>query len=204
MEFIDGINCGDEPQAKFLYIAAEKIGAIYHKSKINMTQIDNSVVKKYTLTKEKILYYIKIINTHFNLPPIEALVNYIFEKYHDRTLFVNHHDMQFKNLIYNDDLHIIDWGGCIQTFFSDLYRLIQQADEVDADVEEIKKRYLEYSKIRFITDEDICIGGIIACIKAIFELLIFDCPVEWAVDSYNELQRLIQKVDFHYDSNTVD
>jgi len=172
MKFIDGINCENEPKAEYLYIAAEKIGELYNK-------------------------HIKVISKHINLQPIDSLIDYIFGKYQNRTNFVNHGDIQFKNFIYNDDLHLIDWGGQIHPFSSDLQSLIAQADEVNADVEEIKKRYIKFSKTSSISDEDIVIGGIINGIEAIFSLLIFDCPIEWTKVSCNELQDLIQKINFH-------
>lgn len=197
MDYINGINCADEPKAEYLYIAAEKIGAIYYKSKMNMARIDKGVVRKYTLTKEKIFDYIKVINKYFYLPLMDSLIEYIFDKYQDQTMFVNHHDMQFKNFIYNDDLHIIDWGGHIHPFFSDLQRLMQQADEVDADMAEIKRRYIKFSQISAIKDEDIIIGGIIDGIVAVFGLLAFDCPIEWAEGSYNELQEFIRLLNCH-------
>lgn len=198
MDFIDGINCEDEPKAEYLYIAAEKIGAIYDKSKMNMNRLNKGIIEKYTLTKEKMFEYIKLINKYYNMMPIDSIINYIFEKYQNQTQFVTHGDIQFKNFIYNDDLHLIDWSGQIAPFFSDFYSLISQAHKVNADIDEIKKRYLEFSKISYISDEDILIGGIINAIKAIFTLLIFDCPIEWIESSYNELQDLISLLNFHY------
>jgi len=198
MEYIDGRNCEDEPKAKYLYLAAEKLGTIYNKSKMNMNRLDKSIIEKYSLTKEKILDYIKIINTNFHLPPMDSLIDYIFEKYQDRTVFVNHYDIQFKNFIYNDDLHLIDWDNVkIQPFFSDLPSLIGEAYKVGADINEIKKRYLQFAQISSISDEDIKIGSLIGVILGVFSLLIFDCPLEWIEGSYNELQDLVLSFDFH-------
>lgn len=198
MDYIYGIECEDEPKAEYLYIAAEKLGTIYNKSKINMALLDKGIVKKYTLCKERILEFAKVISKYYSMPLMDSIIDYIFNKYQNRTIFVNHHDIQFKNFIYNGDLHLIDWDCVkIHPFFSDLYSLIQQAYQVNADIDEIKKRYLKFSQISSITDEDIYIGGIIGSIKAVFELLIFDCPVEWIENSYNELQHLIDKLDFH-------
>lgn len=191
MDFIEGVNCADEPKAEYLYAAAEKAGEIYYLSKMNMTRVDKSIAEKYTLTKEKVIDYIKIINTCFHLPAMDLIVEHIFQKYQKHFMFVNHHDMQFRNFISNDDLHIIDWGGYIHPFFSDLYQLIQQADEVNADSDEIKRRYLTFSKIKAVSDEDIAIGGIIYGIVAVFRLLAFGCPIDWAKESYNELQKLV-------------
>ena len=201
MEFINGINCENEPKAEYLYIAAEKIGALYYKSKININRLDKDVLRKYILTKEKALNYIDIINKHCNLPPMESLIHYIFKEYENKTMFVDHGDIQFKNFIYNDDLHLIDWDGQIHPFFSDLHSLISLASEVDADIDEIKKRYLKFSKINSISNEDIIIGGIINGIIAVFSLLIFDCPIEWIVDSYNGLQYQIMLLNNYNEKN---
>jgi thiamine kinase-like enzyme len=107
---------------------------------------------------------------------------------------VNHGDMYFKNFIANDNLHLIDWNVRISPFFTDLYCLTAQAHEVNADTDEIIKRFCKYSQLQTISKEDIYIGGIISSIQAVFELLIFDCPIEWAEDSYNELQSLIKSL----------
>jgi hypothetical protein len=200
MEFIDGINCQDEPKAEYLYIAAEKIGEIYNKSKMNMTRLDKSVVEKYTITKEIILDYIKVISMRYDMPPMDSLINYIFEKYQNRTLFVNHGDMYFKNFIYNDDLHLIDWNSQISPFFTDLCALIWQASEVDADIDEIKKRYYKFAQISSINDEDIDIAEIIANIGEMYTFLVNNCPIEWVEGTYNGLQHLIQ--DFNYHKST--
>jgi hypothetical protein len=197
MEFIEGINCEAEPTAEHLYIAAEKIGAIYDKSKMNMCHVDKAVAEKYTITKKIIADYIKLINEHYDMPPMDLLIDYIFEKYQDRTLFVNHNDMQFKNFIYNDDINFIDWECAnISPFFTDLHSLISRAGEVDADINEIKKRYCQFSQISAIDDEDIDIAGIITSVGMIYDVFEFDCPVEWADDSYNKLLCLIQKFNF--------
>ena len=195
MEFINGINCEDKPKAEYLYLAAEKIGSMYHKSIMNISNINKDVTEKYIITKEKIIGYIDIIKEHYKLPEMIQLLDYIFEKNRNRNIFVNHHDMHFKNFIYNDDLHIIDWCGRIHPFFSDLYSLLAQADEVNADKNVIMKRYLEFSKINYISEEDIIIGGIICSIIAMFELLIFNCPIEWTEDSYNTLKNLILSLE---------
>ena len=193
MEFINGINCENEPKIEYLYIAAEKIGIIHNKSIQNFNQLDKNVVEKYILNKEKIFSYIEIINRHFKVPQINTLIEYIFRKTESQKMFVNHHDIQFKNFIYNYDLHLIDWDNVkIHPFYSDLYSLFQLANEVNADIEEIKKRYLRLSQISSITEEDIYIGGIINSIIAVFELIIFDCPIEWINDSYNDLVKLIK------------
>jgi hypothetical protein len=124
MDCIEGINCGGEPKAKYLYIAAEKIGTIYNKSKMNISQLEKDIVEKYTLNKEKILEYIKVISKYYKMPTMDSLIDYIFEKYKNKIIFVNHHDMQFKNFIYNGDLHLIDWDNVkIHPFYSDLYSL---------------------------------------------------------------------------------
>lgn len=196
MDFINGIDCAREPKAEYLFMAAKKIGAVYAKSKMNMERLDKKIRDKYTLSKEKILEYVKVISKSYNMPRMDFLIDYIYEKYQYRTVFATHGDMQFKNFIYNNELHLIDWGVRISPFFSDLYTLIAQADRVGADTDEIKKRYCESSQIGSICDEDIFIGGIIGCIQAVFELLVFDCPIEWTDNSYNELQYLIQKLDF--------
>ena len=117
MDFIDGIHCEDEPKAEYLYIAAEKLGTIYHKSKMNMNRLSKDIIKKYTLTEENIFDYIKVINQYYEMPPMDSMIHYIFEKYRNRTHFVTHGDVQFKNFIYNDDLHLIDWSGQIDPFF---------------------------------------------------------------------------------------
>ena len=195
IDFIDGIECENEPKAEYLYTAAEKIGTIYSNSKINIHHLNENIVKKYSINKKVIFEYIKIINKHYSIPSIDSLIEYIFTKYQNKTFFVNHGDVQFKNFIYNDDLHFIDWECArISPFFSDLEALISQANVVNADINEIKKRYLKFSQLNSITDEDIYIGGIISSIKAVFELLIFDCPVEWIEDSYNGLLNLINKI----------
>ncbi len=197
MEFIDGINCKDEPKEEYLYIAAEKIGEIYNKSKMNMTRLDKRVVEKYTITKETILDYIKVISKDYNMPSMDSLINYIFEKYQNRPIFVNHGDMYFKNFIYNDDLHLIDWNSKISPFFTDLCALIQQASEVDADIDEIKKRYYKFTQISSINDEDIDIAEIIANIGEMYTFLVNNCPIEWLESTYNGLQHLIQDFNYH-------
>ena len=197
MEYINGINCEEEPKEGYLYIAAEKIGEIYLKSKQNLNQLPISIVEKYDLSKSKILNYIEIINKYFELPSINSLIEYIFEKSKNQTIFVNHHDIQFKNFIYKDDLYLIDWDNVrIHPFYSDLYSLIELAHEVNADIEKIKNCYLKTSQISSITDEDIYIGGIIGSIKGVFELIIFDCPAEWIEDSYNGLIEQVKKFKF--------
>ena len=163
---------------------------------MNMERLDKKIRDKYTLSKEKILEYVKVINKFYDMSRMDFLIEYIYEKYQYRTVFAAHGDMQFKNFIYNNELHLIDWGVRISPFFSDLYTLMAQASRVGADTNEIKKRYCESSQIGSISDEDIFIGGIIGCIQAVFVLLVFDCPIEWTDNSYNELQYLIQKLDF--------
>lgn len=185
MEFINGINCEDEPKAEYLYIAAEKIGTIYNTSKMNMTRLDRRVVEKYTINKKVILDYIKVISMRYDMPPMNSLIDYIFEKYQNRTLFVNHGDMYFKNFIYNDDLHLIDWSTRISPFFTDLCALIQQASEVEADIDEIKKRYYQYAQIDSINDEDIDIAEIIANIGEMYTFLVNNCPTEWVEGTYD-------------------
>ena len=81
-------------------------------------------------------------------------------------------------------------------FFSDLHSLVTQAHEVNADIAEIKRRYLKFSQISSIDDEDILIGGIIGAIKGFFNLLIFDCPIEWIEDSYPWLLNRISLLDY--------
>jgi hypothetical protein len=196
MEYIDGINCGNEPKAEYLYIAAEKIGAVYNKSKINMTRLDKGVMEKYTINKKIILNYIRVISEHYSIPPMDLLIDYIFEKYENRTLFVCHGDMYFKNFIYNDDLHFIDWSSRITPFFIDLCALIWQAGEVDADIDEIKRRYCQFSQINSIDNEDIHIAEIINNIGEIYTFLVNDCPIEWAEGSYNGLLHCIQNFNF--------
>jgi tRNA A-37 threonylcarbamoyl transferase component Bud32 len=197
MEFINGINCQDEPKAEYLYIAAEKIGEIYFKSKKNMARLDKSVVEKYTINKEVILHYIKVISMRYDMPSMDLLIDYIFEKYKNRTPFVNHGDMYFKNFIYNDDLHLIDWSSQISPFFTDLCALICQANEVDADIDEIKKRYCEFAQISSINDEDIEIAEIIVNIEEMHSFLVNYCPIEWVEGTYDGLQRLIQDFNYH-------
>ena len=197
VDFINGINCEDEPKAEYLYIAAEKIGAIYNKSKINLTRLDKSIVEKYTINQKKILDYIKIISMHYDLPPMHSLIDYIFEKYQNRTLFVTHGDMYFKNFIYNDDLHLIDWNTRISPFFTDLCALIQQASEVEADIDEIKKRYYQFAQINSVNDEDIDIAAIITNIGEMYTFMVNNCPTEWVEDTYNGLQHLIQSFCYH-------
>ena len=196
MEYIDGINCEDEPKAEYLYITAEKLGTIYHQSKMNMNRLNKDIIKKYTLTEENIFDYIKVINHYYEMPPMDSMIHYIFEKYRSRTRFVTHGDVQFKNFIYNDDLHLIDWSGQIDPFFSDLHSLVTQAHEVNADIAEIKRRFLKFSQFGSIDDEDILIGGIIGAIKGFFNLLIFDCPIEWIEDSYHGSLNLISLLDY--------
>lgn len=197
MEFIEGINCQDEPKAEYLYMAAEKIGAIYSKSKENMTRLDKSVVEKYTISKEVILQSIKVISMCYDMPPMDSLIDYIFEKYKDRTPFVSHGDMYFKNFIYNDDLHLIDWSSQISPFFIDLCALICQANEVDADIDEIKKRYYQFAQISSINDEDIKIAEIITNIGEMHAFLVNHCPIEWVEGTYYGLKRLIQDFNYH-------
>jgi len=202
MDFIDGIVCEDAPKAEHLYMAAEKAGTIYKKSKENMSCADKDIIEKYKLSKEKIIDHTEKINKRFNMPPINLTIDYIYEKYKSRTIFVNHFDMHFKNFILNDDLHLIDWASMrISPFFTDLYLLLSQADEVGADADEIKKRYLSFAQINHIDDEDIYIGGIIWNIVIIRELLdlvsIDNFPIEWAEDHYNDLQNLLKLLNFH-------
>lgn len=200
MDFIEGINCVDEPKAEYLYLAAEKIGTVYRKSIMNINRVNRDMIEKYTLTEEKMSDYIKVIKKYYDMPSIESMNNYIFEKYRNRPTFVNHGDVQFKNFIYNDDLHLIDWSGQITPFFSDLGALIGQAQRVNADAEEIKKRYLKFSQIGYVTDEDLLVAGIVGSVVGLFNLLIFDCPTEWIENSYHELMNLIPLLDInkHY------
>jgi len=193
MEFIDGTPCESEPKAECLYFAAEKIGAIYDQSKKKIARIDQAIMRKYTLTKETILEYINVINKYYAELQLDQFIDRIFENQQGKSMFVNHGDMQIKNFICNDDLHIIDWGDArISSFFTDLYSLLSVADELNADADEIKRRFKKFSQIDSITDEDIYIGGLIGSIVAIFQLLIYDCPTEWIEDSYNSLQKLIR------------
>jgi thiamine kinase-like enzyme len=132
------------------------------------------------------------------MPPMDLLIDYIFEKYKDRTLFVNHGDIQFQNFIYNNDINIIDWECAnISPFFTDLFSLINHASEVDADINEIKRRYCQFSQMSSIDDEDIQIADIIKNIDEIYGVLVFDCPIEWADNSYNRLLHFIQNFKFH-------
>jgi len=78
-----------------------------------MARLDKRVVEKYTINKEVILHYIKVISMCYDMPSMDSLIDHIFEKYKNQTPFVNHGDMYFKNFIYNDDLHLIDWSSHI-------------------------------------------------------------------------------------------
>ena len=196
MEYIDGINCEAEPKAEYLYLAAEKLGTIYNKSKMNMKRLDKCILEKYTLTKEKVLNQIKVIGEHFTLPPVDSIIDYICEKYPDPAIFVKHGDLQFKNFIYNGDLHLIDWDNVHISPFNDVSALIWHAGEIGANIDEIKKRYCQFAQISSINDEDMKLRSIISIIGEVFTFLIYDCS-EWLEDSYNELQDLIKSFGLH-------
>lgn len=105
--------------------------------------------------------------------------------------------MYFKNFIYNDDLHLIDWSSQISPFFTDLCALICQANEVDADIDEIKKRYYQFAQISPLNDEDIEIAEIITNIGEMYAFLVNNCPIEWVEGTYDGLQRLIRDFNYH-------
>jgi Phosphotransferase enzyme family. len=198
MEYVSGIVCEEAPLAIHLYKAAEKAGEIYNKSTGNMSLADKNITLKYTLNKEKIYSHIEAASSFFDMEEVYSVIDYIFERYKGRPLFVNHFDMHLKNFIYNDDLVLIDWATMqISPFYTDLYVLLTQAKDVGASVDEIKARYKNHSQIEVLDDEDIHIGGIIWSIVNIHWLLELigsdDVPFcEWAEELYNDLKRLIQ------------
>ncbi|MDR2571524.1 MAG: phosphotransferase [Oscillospiraceae bacterium] len=198
MEFIDGINCEDEPKAVHLYIAAEKLGEIYKKSIKYMNRLDKAIVEKYSITRKVILGYIKVIRQHYDLPPTDAIIDYIFNKYQNRAPFVNHGDMQFKNFICNDDLRLIDWDdSSISPFNRDLCTLMWQANEIGADINEIKNRYYESAKINDIAEEEFHIAGVIEEIIMLHIIITINESDEWAEDTYNNLQGLLKDFSYH-------
>jgi hypothetical protein len=193
MEYIDGINCADEPKAVYLYKAAEKAGLLYAKSKKGLAFVDAGIADKYLLTKEKILSYIKVMERQTSIPPLDRLIERIFDNCKNRLPFVNHGDMQFKNFIYDGDIHLIDWDCVkIHPFYSDLYSLLAQARQIDADPEEVISRYKASAQLDAISDADIIMGGIIGSIVSLFDLIISDCPTQWIDDTRNELTQLAQ------------
>ena len=198
MEYVSGIICEEAPLAIYLYKAAEKAGEIYDKSRGNMSFADKNVALKYTLSKEKIYSHIEAASSFFDVEAVYSVIDYIFEKYKGRPLFVNHFDMHLKNFIYNDDVVLIDWATTqISPFYTDLYVLLTQAKDVGASFNEIKERYKKSAQIEVLNDEDIHIGGVIWNIVNIHWLLELigsdDVPFrEWAEKLYNDLKRLIQ------------
>jgi hypothetical protein len=191
MEYMDGINCADEPKAEHVYKAAEKAGMLYAKSKKGLAAVDADVANKYSLTKEKILSYIQVIEQQTSIPSLDRLIERIFDSCKNRIPFVNHGDMQFKNFIYDGDIHLIDWDGVkIHPFFSDLYSLLEQARQIDADTEEVISRYKTSAQINAISDADIIMGGIIGSIVSLFDLIIYDCPTQWIDGTRNDLNQL--------------
>jgi hypothetical protein len=192
MEYIDGINCADEPKAAYLYKAAEKAGILYATSKTGLAAVDVGVADKYMLTKEKVLSYIQVMERQIHMPSLDSLIERIFDCCKNRIPFVNHGDMQLKNFIYDGDIHLIDWDCVkIHPFFSDLYNLIAQAREIDADPEEIITRYKASAQIDAISDTDVIMGGIIGSIVSLFDLIVYDCPTQWIDDTRNDLNRLV-------------
>jgi len=208
MEYLKGVTCEDAPKAIYLYKAAEKAGEIYDKSRENMLFADKNIVDKYTLKKEKIYNHIKATSNFFDMGAIYPVVDYIFERYKTRPLFVNHFDMHLKNFIYDDDLFLIDWATTqISPFYTDLYVLLTQAKDVGANPDEIKIRYKNSAQIETLNDEDIHIGGIIWNIVNMHWLLELigsdDVPFrEWARELYNDLQRLVQLLNIQPQEQT--
>jgi hypothetical protein len=193
MEYIAGINCADEPKAAHLYKAAEKAGMLYAKSKKGLAAVEAGIADKYWLTKEKVLSYIQVMERQISLPSLDRLVERIFDSCKNRIPFVNHGDMQLKNFIYDGDIHLIDWDCVkIHPFFSDLYNLIAQAREIDADPEEVIRRYKASAQMDAIREADVIMGGIIGSIVSLFDLIVYDCPPEWVDDTRNELNRLVR------------
>jgi hypothetical protein len=198
MDFIDGIFCENVQEAKYLYLAAEEIGKICYISKANMIYLDKSIINKYILDKSKVYEHINASNYFSGIGSMDSVIDFIFDKYKSKPAFINHFDMHFKNFIYDTDLHIIDWASLqISPFLTDLYVLLSQAKDVNADPDEIKKHYLKYAQINSLSDFDINIGGIIWSIVNIHWLLdlhkITNAKffLDWAEELFIDLQNLI-------------
>lgn len=194
LEFIEGLTCSENPQAIHLYKAALKVGEMYKISRNNIYNINEVIFNKYNFDKKKMLNHVHEISKVFDMSDLLETINVIYDKYSRYPIHLNHFDMHFKNMIYsNDDICFIDWATTqLSPFYSDLYVLLRQADEVGANTSIIIENYLKTSGLSKITEDEILVGAIFWCIPAIHWLLDLqntdDVPFyEWAEDEFKSL-----------------
>lgn len=194
LEYIDGLTCSEAPQAIHLYKAAMKIGEVYKTSRHNVSFVDEATLQKYHLTKEKLLNHLCEISKTFDISGLIRFVSDIYDKYSKYPIFLNHYDMHFKNMIYSKgDIRIVDWATAqFSPFYSDLYVLLRQAEEVNADISVIIKNYKSSAGLSTLTEEEMLVGAIFWLIPATRWLLDLqgtdNVPFyEWAEDEYESL-----------------
>ena len=194
LEYIDGLTCSDAPQAIHLYKAALKIGDLYRTSRNNISCVNETTFQKYYLSKEKTLNHLYEISKAFDISGLVSFTSDSYEKYSKYPIFLNHYDMHFKNMIYSKgDIRIIDWATAqFSPFYSDLYVLLRQAEQVDADISVIIDNYKNSAGLAELTEEEMLVGRIFWCIPAIHWLLELqgtdNVPFyEWAEDEYTSL-----------------
>ena len=102
--------------------------------------------------------------------------------------------MHFKNMIYSKgDIRIIDWATAqFSPFYSDLYVLLRQAEQVDADISVIIDNYKKFGRFGRINRRRNACWQDFWCIPAIHWLLELqgtdNVPFyEWAEDEYTSL-----------------
>lgn len=195
LEYIDGITCSDNPKAEYLYKAAKKAGNLYAVSSNCIDLLDNNIFHKYNLTKEKLLKHLDVMSGFYETKRLYFLVEKIYDKYENKTCFINHFDMHMKNFIVSDkEFYLIDWATTqITPFYTDLYQLMfEEASDVSADTDLILLEYKKAAGIKSITRCEILEAGIcwnITVISWLLDLIGSDTVPfkEWADEQYNQL-----------------
>ena len=201
LEYINGIDCSENPNSDFLYLAAEKAGEIYKKSARNIDKIESKYIDKYSLTKEKVFKSLEFLGKFFEFNNTDFLIEKIFFDFKEKELFVNHFDMHLKNFIFNNGkICLIDWASMlISPFYCDLYILLSQAEEINASKNKIIEIYEKASHMS-ISEKDIIASGIIYSIISVERLLRISTPeksffFDWAKDLYKDLMELLIKIN---------
>lgn len=191
LKYIDGLTCSDAPTAQHLYDSSKKAGNIYKQSRDNMANLPKDLFNKYYLSRTKMLEHLSVFPLEFGTEGLIAFIEMVYDKYEKYPLVLNHFDLHFKNMIAtNDKMFIIDWATAqISPFYADLYVLLRQAEEVDADCELIIENFRKSAALQKITKAEILEGGICWSIPAIYWLLELqgtdNVPFyDWAVDEY--------------------
>lgn len=112
LEYIDGLACSDAPQTIRLYKVALKIGNLYRTSRNSIGCTNEVTFQEYYLSEEKTLSRPYEILKAFSISGLVSFTSDSYEKYNKYSMFLNHHGMHSKSIIYpKGDIHIIDWAA---------------------------------------------------------------------------------------------